>query len=120
VRKLANFIEKTIVVCIPGFTKDDRLYPYKLVGVEADGLWLESPAFRRGLEPPPAGPEYEELAAFVPFAQILYALCDAVIDPDTNRRVLVSHNLHEAPGDSEGSESYLKTKRNLKKGKKRL
>jgi hypothetical protein len=109
--KLANFVQKTILICIPGLTKDDRLYPYKLVDIEANGLWIESPSLRNRLQPPPAGTEHVGLAAFVPFAQILYVLCDAVIDLDTNRRVLVSH-LNEAPSGSEASKPARRRKRN--------
>ena len=112
--KLANFVQKTILISIPGLTKDDRLYPYKLVGIEADGLWIESPSLRSRLQSPPGGTDHGELAAFVPFAQILYVLCDAFVELDTNRRVLVSH-LREAPRGSKPPEPDRNRKRNSRK-----
>ena len=71
--KLAQFFNKTILVCIPSLYDDKQPRPFTLVGIETCGLWLESEDLASTLlssdkrRPPPT-----TLAAFVPFAQIAY------------------------------------------------
>lgn len=73
--KLAQYFNKTILVCIPSLYDDGQPRPYKLVGIEPEGLWLESEELVSRLLPantkhsPP-----ETLRAFIPFAQISYIL----------------------------------------------
>jgi hypothetical protein len=73
--KLAHFLNKTILLCIPSLYDDKQPRPYTLVGIEPCGVWLESEDLASTLltsekrRPPPT-----TLAAFVPFAQIAYVL----------------------------------------------
>jgi hypothetical protein len=73
--KLAQFFNRTILVCIPSLYDDGQPRPYTLVGIEPEGLWLESEEFVSRLLPPDnEQSSLRTLAAFIPFAQILYVL----------------------------------------------
>jgi hypothetical protein len=103
--KLGNFIQKMILVSIPGLSKDDQAYPYKLVGIEPHGLWLESEIFGKDFIAQEHGePACEPFAAFVPYAQIAYVLCDGAVRGVAHRRVLVSSLGESARDVSRGSE----------------
>jgi hypothetical protein len=115
VAKLANFVGKIILICIPGLTKDDRPYPYKLVDIEVQGLWLESRTLSHHVKTEHPGQEIGEFVAFVPFSQILYVLSDAVIDPDTSRRVRINRQ----PESSSDAEPPPGPQRNRKPNHKR-
>jgi hypothetical protein len=76
--KLAQCLNRTVLVSIPGFFGDDKTRACTLVDVEATGLWLACDELKDRL-----GPAYEISAAwtapvtgFFPFAQILY-----IVDP---------------------------------------
>jgi hypothetical protein len=65
-----RFIGKTIMVCIPAIFEDGKCRPYKLVGVDLQGLWLQSADFTRRLLPQDMEQHADELIVFVPYAQI--------------------------------------------------
>ena len=76
--KLAQCLNRTVLVSVPGFFGDDKTRACTLVDVEATGLWLACDELKDRL-----GPAHEISAAwtapvtgFFPFAQILY-----VVDP---------------------------------------
>jgi hypothetical protein len=76
--KLAQCLNRTVLVAIPGFFGDDKTHACTLVDVEAMGLWLACDELKDRI-----GPAHEISAAwtapvtgFFPFAQILY-----VVDP---------------------------------------
>ena len=71
--KIANYLGKTILVSMPKLNGDEQPRPFKLVGVECCGLWLEDEG--RVAFAPPDG--YPPQAAMVPFAHIAYVLCGA-------------------------------------------
>jgi hypothetical protein len=76
--KLAQCLNRTVLVSVPGFFGDNETRACTLVDVEATGLWLACDELKDRL-----GPAYEisaawtaPVTAFFPFAQILY-----VVDP---------------------------------------
>lgn len=86
--KLHHHLQKTVFVSIPGLVGDDQARPYKLIGVEPCGLWLErevSVADQSASKDRQPGRGVG--AALVPFAQIAYLLSDAPIDAVSDRRV---------------------------------
>jgi hypothetical protein len=66
-----RYINKTILVSIPNLFHDAKCHPFKLLGVELPGVWLQSDELTTRLLPEQmtqyaaAGP-----AVFVPFAHI--------------------------------------------------
>jgi hypothetical protein len=72
---LSQFLNRTVLVCIPLLHDDKRPRPYTLVGIEVSGVWLESEDLTKSLrpsgkrEPPPM-----IKAAFIPFTQIAHIL----------------------------------------------
>jgi hypothetical protein len=76
--KLAQRLNRTVLVSIPGFFGDDKTHACTLVDVEDTGLWLACDELKDRL-----GPAHEisakwtaPVTAFFPFTQILY-----VVDP---------------------------------------
>jgi hypothetical protein len=68
---LASYINQTVSICIPSI--DEQARPYKLLGIELYGLWLQGDDPTGGLLVADAGydpPKPTTLMAFVPFAQI--------------------------------------------------
>ncbi|SRR5229473_2679569 len=69
--QLTRYLEKTILVSIPALFDDCKCRPYKLVGAELHGLWLESDELTRRLLP-----EHKKAyasaqsAVFIPFSHI--------------------------------------------------
>jgi hypothetical protein len=68
---IGRFLNRTILVSIPALFEDGVSRPYKLLGIELHGLWLQSDDLTRRL----LSDETDEYAAtepavFVPFAQI--------------------------------------------------
>ena len=68
---LARYLNKTIFVSIPTLFEDGTARPYTLLGVEINGLWLQSNELTDRLLQD-EGRELAEMkpAVFVPFAQI--------------------------------------------------
>lgn len=69
--KVGRFLGQTVLVSIPALFGDAACRPYKLLGFELVGLWLQSDDLSQRLLPE----EARDLAAaapmvFVPFAQI--------------------------------------------------
>jgi hypothetical protein len=66
---LTSYLNQTVSICIPAI--DEQARPYKLLGIELYGLWLQGDDPTGGLL---AGdvdaPAPTTLTAFVPFAQI--------------------------------------------------
>jgi hypothetical protein len=69
--KVSQYINKTILVSIPVLFDDGRCRPFKLIGVEISGLWLQAHDLAERLLPE-AMRNYStaEPVVFVPFAQI--------------------------------------------------
>ena len=69
--KVSQYINKTILVSIPVLFDDGRCRPFKLIGVEVPGLWLQAHDLAERLLPE-AMQNYvtAEPVVFVPFAQI--------------------------------------------------
>jgi hypothetical protein len=68
---VSRYLNKTILVSIPALFEDGTVRPYTLLGVEMNGLWLQSEELADRL----LREEGHELAkmspaVFVPFAQI--------------------------------------------------
>jgi hypothetical protein len=66
---LTSYLNQTVSICIPAI--DEQARPYKLLGIELYGLWLQGDDPTGGLlagEVDAAEPT--TLTAFVPFAQI--------------------------------------------------
>jgi hypothetical protein len=69
--QFSQYINKTILVSIPVLFHDEKCRPYKLIGVEGQGLWLQSDELTTRLLPEhlqdyaAAGP-----VVFVPFDNI--------------------------------------------------
>jgi hypothetical protein len=71
VPKISQYINKTILVSIPVVFQDGRCRPFKLIGVEVPGLWLQADELAGRLLPE-ALQNYvtAEPVIFVSFAQI--------------------------------------------------
>src|SRR5262245_15205205 len=75
--KLAQCLNKTILVSIPALFGDEQPRPFTLIGIEPCGLWLESePLAERLQSADKTQPSLRSLTAFFPFSQIFY-----VVDP---------------------------------------
>ena len=73
--KLGHLLNKTILVSIPALFEDGACRPYKLLGVELHGLWLQSDDLsRRLLTDDQQAFVATSPVVFVPFAQIAGAL----------------------------------------------
>lgn len=68
--KLTQYLNRQILVSIPALFEDGRCRPFRLVGAEFNGLWLQSDELTRRLYPEKQGEAPVSLPAFVPFAQI--------------------------------------------------
>jgi hypothetical protein len=69
--QIRRFVNRTVLVSIPALFGDGASRPYKLLGIELHGLWLQSDDLTQRL----LSDETDEYAAtepvvFVPFAQI--------------------------------------------------
>jgi hypothetical protein len=68
---LARYQNKTILVSIPALFEDAVCRPYKLLGAEINGLWLQSEELTARLLPPESGDLARlQPVVFVPFAQM--------------------------------------------------
>jgi len=68
---LGQYLNKTILVSIPGLYEDKKCRPYKLTGIELFGLWLEGADLPgRFLTHEYKSSTSVTWAAFVPFSQI--------------------------------------------------
>jgi hypothetical protein len=71
ISKLGTLLGKTILVSIPSLFSDGKCRPYRLVGVEPYGLWLEGDELATRLLPDHiAFTESTAAIAFIPFSQI--------------------------------------------------
>lgn len=69
--KVTQFLNRTVLVSIPGLFDGGAARPFKLLGIEAHGLWLQSEELsRRLLAKEMQDVVAAEPAVFVPFAQI--------------------------------------------------
>src|SRR4051794_28299788 len=66
---LSRYLNKTIYVSIPALLEDGVCRPFRLVGAEMNGLWLQSHELTRRLAPDGQLASIEPVV-FVPFAQI--------------------------------------------------
>ena len=68
---LARYLNKTILVSIPALFDDALCRPYKLLGAEITGLWLQSEELTKRLLTSESGDMASlEPAVFVPFSQM--------------------------------------------------
>jgi hypothetical protein len=76
--KLAQSLNRTVLVSIPAFFGDEEMRPCTLVDVESAGVWLACDELRDRLEPAhKLSAEWTApVTGFFPFTQILY-----VVDP---------------------------------------
>lgn len=72
---LARYLDKTVHVSIPVLFEDGVCRPFRLVGADSHGLWLESPELTRRLLPR----EGHDLAAMTPVAFVPYAQIAGVL-----------------------------------------
>ena len=81
---LSRHLNKTLFVSIPALFEDGTARPYTLLGVEMNGLWLQSVELIDRLLRD-EGRELVELnpAVFVPFAQIAGVLVPTLEPPTT-------------------------------------
>jgi hypothetical protein len=77
--KLAQSLNRTVLVAIPAFFGDEDTRACTLISVESAGLWLACDELRTRLDPAQEiSPRWTApVAAFFPFTQILY-----VVDPN--------------------------------------
>jgi hypothetical protein len=68
--RLSQHFNKPILVSLPALFEDARCRPYKLVGAELQGLWLQSDELTRRLLPEKHGDVPKGSLVFVPFAQV--------------------------------------------------
>jgi hypothetical protein len=68
---VARYLNRTVFVSIPTLFEDGACRPFKLLGAELNGLWLQSDELARRLLPDDRQ-DFASLApaVFVPFAQI--------------------------------------------------
>jgi hypothetical protein len=105
---LTSYLNQTVSICIPAI--DEQARPYKLLGIELYGLWLEGADPTGGLltgtlDGDRAAPM--TLTAFVPFAQIGCVVVGAVPAPDgspadADRAAAATAPAAPAPGSSAG------------------
>lgn len=70
---LITYLNKTILVCIPSVFEDGQPRPFKLIGIELFGLWLESEELAQRLQPQRReDSSAANYAVLFPFAQISY------------------------------------------------
>jgi hypothetical protein len=78
--KIGQLLNRTVLVSIPALFSDGACRPYKLLGFELHGLWLQSEDLNRRL----LTDETHDFAAtapivFVPFAQIAGVMVPTVL-----------------------------------------
>jgi hypothetical protein len=77
---ITRHLSQTVYVSIPALFEDGLCRPYKLLGVELNGLWLQSDELTGRLLPSEAGHLAEcAPAVFVPLAQIAGVLIATTI-----------------------------------------
>lgn len=76
--KLAQALNRTVLVCMPDFFGDDDTHACTLIDVEACGLWLDCDALldRLGRDDDAVRARGSRVIGFFPFARILF-----VVDP---------------------------------------
>ncbi len=81
---LTSYLNQTVSICIPAI--DEQARPYKLLGIELYGLWLQGDDPTGGLLAADASgdsPTPMTLTAFVPFAQIGCVVVGTAPAPDS-------------------------------------
>jgi len=81
--KIGSFLNKQVLVSIPSLFDDGACRPYKLLGVELHGLWLQSDKLSQRL----LSGEHRSFASaspavFVPFAQIAGVFVPTAVPAD--------------------------------------
>jgi hypothetical protein len=112
--KLTQYLNRSILVSIPVLFDDGRCRPFRLLGAEIHGLWLQSDELTGRLHPEKHGQTPARAAAFIPFAQIGAVL----ITPPTlsattvqNRASLAHGAAHTAKERFVSEDAKSKTKR---------
>jgi hypothetical protein len=73
--KLSQYLNKNVLVSIPALFEDGACRPFRLLGAELHGLWLQSEDLaRRLLQEDNHGYASAAPVVFVPFAQIAAVL----------------------------------------------
>ena len=79
--KIGHFLGRTVLVSIPALFGDGVCRPYKLLGLELHGLWLQSDELNQRLLTDKTRDFAEAApAVFVPFAQIAGVLVPTALN----------------------------------------
>jgi hypothetical protein len=105
---ITRHLNKTVFVSIPSLFADGVCRPYQLLGVELNGLWLQSEELTRRLLPREVG-DHATLApaVFVPLAQIAGVL---VVGPRASAPAAEAAGLAEPRREKSDSRPPRKSK----------
>jgi hypothetical protein len=102
--KVAHFLNRMVLVSIPSLFEGGAARPFRLLDIEAQGLWLQSEELnRRLLSDEMQALVSAEPAVFVPFAQIAGVLVPTKALPSPPVNVLVSPKASALPPASAGA-----------------
>jgi hypothetical protein len=102
--KVSHFLNRTVLVSIPGLFEGGHARPFRLLDIEAQGLWLQSEELsRRLLAGEMQALVSAEPAVFVPFAQIAGVLAPTKALPSPPVNVRVSPKASALPPASAGA-----------------
>lgn len=80
VPRLTDYLNQTILVSIPVLHSDVKCRSYTLIGVELQGLWLQSEELQRGLTATDEGnAALESMPAFVSFSHVAFVVLPAPV-----------------------------------------
>jgi hypothetical protein len=103
--KLAQCLNKTILVSIPAFFGDEQPQPCTLIDIEISGLWLAGEEIANALPFDDERPDWlMDVGVFFPYSQIAY-----LYDPAQFARLTLREaraRLLEAPPRAKGKESF--------------
>src|SRR5215469_1481500 len=110
---LGKYLNKTILVCIPVLSADEKCRPYKLTGIELFGLWLEgadlTSRFLADEYKPSTQVTWDVFIPFSHIACIAIATASAATPPDQPASADQSQVPHEpAPPAGVGGPSSTK------------
>ncbi len=107
--KVAHFLNRMVLVSIPSLFEGGAARPFRLLDIEAQGLWLQSEELsRRLLSDEMQALVSAEPAVFVPFAQIAGVLAPTKALPSPPVNVRVSPKASALPPASAGASASPK------------
>jgi hypothetical protein len=109
---LSRHLNRTLFVSIPGLFEDGHCRPYTLLGVEINGLWLQSPELTDRLLPDDRrhSIDVDAIAAFVPFTQIAGVLVAARAPGESPRPGRTRDERASRPPSTPDSEGHSSAK----------